>query len=136
MAMSAQVAGEGDPIIEMNTTPLIDVLLVLLIMFIITVPLMTHTTSLQMSGTTTAQVPEVVYVDIDFDGAVFWNGTLVADFEQLERFFRTEAGRQNQADVQVRPDRRAMYDSVARVLALAQRSGIERIGIAGGTSEN
>ncbi len=135
MAIGARTVGEGEPIIDMNTTPLIDVLLVLLIMFIITLPLMTHSTNLQIGGGVAERVviPDVVYVDIDFDGAVLWNGALVRDFEQLEGFLRHEAARANQADLQVRPDGRAAYDTVARVLALAQRSGIERIGVSSGT---
>ena len=132
MAMSATVTGANDPIIEMNTTPLIDVLLVLLIMFIITLPILTHSTSLQIqSGPSTGVVPPVIYVDIDFDGAVSWNGVLVNDFGELERYFRHEGAKASQADLQVRPDRRARYDTVARVLALAQRNGMKRIGVSG-----
>jgi len=130
MAIGARTVGEGEPIIEMNTTPLIDVLLVLLIMFIITLPLMTHSTDLRIGrGARSAVIPEVVVVDIDFDGAVLWNGALVRDFEQLEGLLRQEAARKDQVDLQVRPDGRAAYDTVARVLALAQRSGIKRIGM-------
>jgi biopolymer transport protein ExbD len=133
MAISARTVGDGEPIIEMNTTPLIDVLLVLLIMFIITLPLMTHSTTLQVSGKPGLSIPEVVYLDIDFDGAVLWNGALVRDFGQLEGFLRHEAAKAEQADLQVRPDGRAAYDTVARVLALAQRSGIDRIGVSSTT---
>ncbi|MFL6547783.1 MAG: ExbD/TolR family protein [Povalibacter sp.] len=129
MAMSRASMGEGEPIIEMNTTPLIDVLLVLLIMFIITLPLMTHSTTLQVSGgTSVARIPQVVQVAIDFDGLVLWNGEPV-DFAKLERFFLAEARKGEQPDVQVSPDRRARYDTVARVLAIAQRSGMKRIGV-------
>ena len=135
MAMTATAAVEGDPIIEMNTTPLIDVLLVLLIMFIITLPILTHSTSLQLQGTGDGTVPETIHVDIDFDGAIVWNGTLVKDFNELERYFRHEAARTPQADLQVRPDRRAQYDTVAKVLAAAQRNGMQRIGVSGGVDE-
>ncbi|HEY5809778.1 MAG TPA: biopolymer transporter ExbD [Povalibacter sp.] len=130
MAMSARM-DESDPIAEMNTTPLIDVLLVLLIMFIITLPLMTHSTTLQVGGTRVATLPEIVYVDIDFDGVVSWNGNVVTDLAQLESFFVAESAKSSQPDVQVRPDSRATYDIVARVLAIAQRSGIKRIGVGG-----
>lgn len=135
MAMTASAAVEGDPIIEMNTTPLIDVLLVLLIMFIITLPILTHSTSLQLQGTSAGAVPETVYIDIDFDGAIVWNGTLVRDFDQLEGYFRHEGARTTPPDLQVRPHRRAQYDTVARVLALAQRNGMTRIGVSGGVDE-
>src|SRR6188768_3478870 len=91
MAMSAARMGDQDPIIEMNTTPLIDVLLVLLIMFIITLPLMTHSTTLQMpSGGKVGQLPAVVQVVIDFDGLVLWNGEPV-NLSELERLFHSEA---------------------------------------------
>ncbi|HEY6642839.1 ExbD/TolR family protein [Povalibacter sp.] len=133
MAMGTSAIGDGEPITEMNTTPLIDVLLVLLIMFIITLPLMTHSTSLQVARQGGAQIPQVVYVDIDFDGVMLWNGALVRDFAQLESFLRQEAGKVNQADLEVRPDGSAAYDTVARVLALAQRSGMKRIGLASAT---
>lgn len=130
MAIAARSVGEGEPIIEMNTTPLIDVLLVLLIMFIITLPLMTHSTTLQIAGGgQSVVIPEVTVVEIDFDGAVLWNGALVRDFAELEAMLRREGARMEQADLQVRPDGRAAYDTVARVLALAQRSGIKRIGV-------
>ena len=131
MAMSSTGRGEGEPIIEMNTTPLIDVLLVLLIMFIITLPLMTHSRMLQMSGgqpARLAKVPEVVRVAIDFDGVVLWNGVPV-EMGELERYFAAEAGKAEQPDVQISPDKRARYDTVARVLAIAQRAGMKRIGV-------
>lgn len=132
MAMSARTACDGEPMMDMNTTPLIDVLLVLLVMFIITVPLMTHSTTLQVAaGAGPATFPEPVVVGIDFDGTLSWNGAQVDDFAQLEQLLRSEAGQARQADLQVRPDRRAQYDAVARVLALAQRSGMQRIGVSG-----
>lgn len=127
MAMTAIAAGDSDPIVEMNTTPLIDVLLVLLIMFIITLPLMTHSTTLQSGGITDLRIPEIVKVDIDFDGTMLWNGTVVRDAEQLESFVRHEAAKREQPDFQVRPHDRAAYDTVAHVLAVAQRNGIQRI---------
>lgn len=130
MTMSINAPGsESDPIVEMNTTPLIDVMLVLLIMFIITMPLMTHSISLGIQGGTAKTLPPVVNVDIEFDGTVIWNGVAVADLEQLEGYFRVEAARPVQPDLQVRPDRRADYDTVAKVLALAQRNGMKHIGI-------
>ena len=130
MAMGARAINENEPILEMNTTPLIDVLLVLLIMFLVTLPLMTHSTTLQMSGGSQAATkPEVVFIDIDFDGTVAWNGEVVADLGRLENLLRAEADKDAQADLQVRPDGHVAYDTVARVLALAQRSGIERIGV-------
>ena len=129
MAMNAAHVGESDPIIEMNTTPLIDVLLVLLIMFIITLPLMTHSTTLQTpGGKRVVSMPEVVRVVIDFDDLILWNNEPV-DPGQLEKLFIAESAKREQPDVQVSPDGRASYDTVARVLAIAQRSGMQRIAV-------
>jgi len=129
MAMNAAQMGESEPIIEMNTTPLIDVLLVLLIMFIITLPLMTHSTTLQTpGGKHVVSMPEVVRVAIDFDDLILWNNEPV-DVGQLEKLFIAESAKDEQPDVQVSPDGRASYDTVARVLAIAQRSGMQRIGV-------
>ena len=73
---------------------------------------------------------EPIQLEIDFDGTVLWNGTPVA-LEQLENYFRTEATKSPQPELHVRPNRRANYDVVAKVLALAQRNGMQRIGFVG-----
>ena len=133
MAMSAGGA-EGEPMMEINTTPLIDVMLVLLIMFIITLPVMTHAVKLDMPRQTNAPPPDVVIepirLDIDWDGTVIWNGSPV-QLDALEGYFRVEAAKSPQPELHVRPDRRANYDTVAKVLALAQRNGMQRIGFVG-----
>jgi biopolymer transport protein ExbD len=132
MAMSIGATDDSAPIADMNTTPLVDVMLVLLILFIITLPVLTHSTNLQIrGGHDSIENRESISLVIDFDGTVVWNGTVVEDLAQLQRYFIAEAGKANQPDVQVLPDRRASYDTVAKVLALAQRSGIQRIGFAG-----
>ena len=134
MAMSVGSGGEDEPMMEINTTPLIDVMLVLLIMFIITLPVMTHAVKLDMPQS--KQQPEnpnpiePIRIDIDWDGSVIWNGSLV-QLDQLEGFFRTEAARNPQPELHVRPERRANYDTVAKVLAIAQRNGMQRIGFVG-----
>jgi biopolymer transport protein ExbD len=135
MAMSAGGA-EGEPMMEINTTPLIDVMLVLLIMFIITLPVMTHAVKLDMPRQNSAPPPppdeesQPIKLDIDWDGTVIWNGNVV-QLDQLEGYFRTEAAKPVQPELHVRPDRRANYDTVAKVLALAQRNGMQRIGFVG-----
>jgi biopolymer transport protein ExbD len=107
-------------------------MLVLLILFIITLPVMTNSTSLHIGGGPTPPTPrEAIELSIDFDGTIFWNGAEVRGLTQLESYFRSEAARADQAEVHVMPDRRAKYDAVARVLAIAQRSGMQRIGFAG-----
>jgi biopolymer transport protein ExbD len=118
---------------DINMTPLIDVMLVLLIMFIITIPVMTHAVKLDMPRATnapsTAQ-PVVINLEIDFDGTVLWNGTPV-EIEALEGYFRREAAIDPQPELHIRPSKRAKYDVVARVLASAQRNGMRKIGFVG-----
>jgi biopolymer transport protein ExbD len=134
MAMSVGGGGEDEPMMDINTTPLIDVMLVLLIMFIITLPVMTHAVKLDMPQSRNAPPPPVVVepiqLEIDWDGTVIWNGTPV-QLQALEGYFRVEAAKNPQPEVHVRPNRRANYDTVAKVLALAQRNGMQRIGFVG-----
>jgi len=133
MGMSAGSA-EGEPMMEINTTPLIDVMLVLLIMFIITIPVMTHAVKLDMPQKTpptdNAVQPEVIDIEIDFDGTILWNGTPSTQ-QQVEGYFRSEANKSPVPELHVRPNRRAKYDVVANVLAAAQRNGITKIGFVG-----
>ena len=132
MAMSIGATDDSGPIADMNTTPLVDVMLVLLILFIITLPVLTHSTNLHIGGGPDSIVNrESISLVIDFDGTIVWNGTVVKDLAQLERYFVAEAGKANQPELHVLPDRRVNYDAVAKVLALAQRSGMQRIGFAG-----
>jgi biopolymer transport protein ExbD len=132
MAMSIGANDDSGPIADMNTTPLVDGMLVLLILFIITLPVMTNSTNLHIgSGDRSPTQREAISLQIDFDGTILWNGAVVEDLVQLERYFAVEAGKANQAELHVQPDRRAKYDTVAQVLAIAQRSGMQRIGFAG-----
>jgi biopolymer transport protein ExbD len=134
MAMSVGGGGEGEPMMDINTTPLIDVMLVLLIMFIITLPVMTHAVKLDMPQTRDTPPPTVVTepirLDVDWDGTIVWNGNVV-QLASLESYFRQEAAKNPQPELHVRPDRRADYDTVAKVLAIAQRNGMQRIGFVG-----
>ncbi len=131
--MSMSVGGSEDgAMVEMNTTPLIDVMLVLLIMFIITIPVMTHAVKLDMPRPTDAPPPpvppEVIQLEIDFDGTVVWNGSAVSNLNQLDGFFRQEAVKDPQPELHLRPDKRARYEVVAKVLASAQRNRMTKIG--------
>jgi biopolymer transport protein ExbD len=134
MAMSVGGGGDDEPMIDINTTPLIDVMLVLLIMFIITLPVMTHAVKLDMPQARNSPPPSVVIepirLDVDWDGTIIWNGSVV-QMAVLEGYFRQEAAKNPQPELHVRPDRRADYDTVAKVLALAQRNGMQRIGFVG-----
>ena len=131
MAMSVGTGGADDPMMEINTTPLIDVMLVLLIMFIITIPIMTHAVKLDMPRPTDAPPPpvrpEVIELEIDFDGTVIWNGTPI-QISSIDSYFRTEAAKDPQPELHLRPDKRSKYDVTARVLASAQRNRLKKIG--------
>ena len=131
MAMSGG-RDDGAPMMEMNMTPLIDVLLVLLVMFIITIPVMTHAVKLDMPRPNNQPPPEVrpevIDLEIDFDGTVVWNGSVVPSIATLEQYLRTEAVKEPQPEIHLRPDRRAKYGSVAVVLAAAQRNRMQKIG--------
>jgi biopolymer transport protein ExbD len=119
---------------DINMTPLIDVLLVLLVMFIITIPVMTHAVKLDMPRPTDSPAdqadPVVIQLEIDFDGTVLWNGTPVT-VDSLDGYFRREAANEPQPELHIRPNKRASYDVVARVLAAAQRNGLLKIGFVG-----
>jgi biopolymer transport protein ExbD len=130
--MSMQVGGAGEEMCDINTTPLIDVMLVLLVTLIITLPVMTHAVKLDMPQNTNqpppTTPPEVIDLEIDFDGGVVWNGTPVPNLDTLESYFHTYADKDPQPEIHLRPDRRAKYDVVARVLAAAQRNHMKKMG--------
>lgn len=119
---------------EMNTTPLIDVMLVLLVMLIITIPIQLHTLDLNLpSGKPppAAAEPEVVRIDIGSDGSVLWNGEPVPDRAALEVRMRHKAQQAEQPELHLRANRLARYDDVAMVMASAQRLGLKRLGLVG-----
>jgi biopolymer transport protein ExbD len=134
MGMSVGGGGENEPMVEMNTTPLIDVMLVLLIMLIITLPVMTHAVKLDMPrGDPPPRTvePVVVTIIIDYDGTVLWNGTPVPSLARLETFVQRSAAQVPQPEFHIRPDARARYDVVNKVLSITQRNGIEKMGLIG-----
>jgi biopolymer transport protein ExbD len=123
-----------EPMVDINTTPLVDVLLVLLVMLIITIPIQLHAVDLEMPGRTAPQPqhpPVVVQVDIDAAGQYLWNGGPLADRAALEAKLREAASQPDPPELHVRPDRRARYEAVAGALTLAQRAGLQKIGIVG-----
>ncbi|HEV2268005.1 MAG TPA: biopolymer transporter ExbD [Steroidobacteraceae bacterium] len=130
--MAMQVGGSSSgPMCDINTTPLIDVLLVLLVTLIITLPVMTHAVKLdlpQNQNPPPQQVqPEVIDLEVDFDGTVVWNGTPVS-LQQLDGYFATESQKDPQPEIHLNPDGMAKYDVVAKVLASAQRNRMTKIG--------
>jgi biopolymer transport protein ExbD len=128
--------GSGDPevMIDINTTPLIDVMLVLLVMLIITIPIQLHSVNLNLpTGNPPPPLvkPEIVKIDIDAGGVTYWNGEVVPDRAALEDKLRNAAAQAVQPELHLRPDKAAKYDIVAAVMVSSQRLGLTRIGIVG-----
>jgi biopolymer transport protein ExbD len=125
--------GEGEPMVEMNVTPLIDVMLVLLVTLIVTLPIQTHAVKLDMPVTTPPKQiiqPIVVNLVVDFDGSILWNGTPV-DRGTLDSYFQNASQQDPQPEIHLNPNKLAKYDIVAKVLADAQRIGVKKIGFTG-----
>jgi len=118
---------------DMNTTPLIDVMLVLLIMLIMTIPIQTHAVKLDMptndQSTPPPVQPEVVNIAIDFDGTVTWDGNVVPNIDKLEEYFAGVSGKDPQPEIHVHPNRLAIYKTVAEVLGAAQRNHMTKLGV-------
>ena len=134
MAMAVGEAKEGEPIADINTTPLIDVMLVLLIMLIITIPIQLHAVNMDMPiGNPPPPLvkPEIIKVDIDPQSIVYWNGVAVSGKPELESKMQAAAAQATQPEVHLRPNKAAKYDVVAGVMASAQRIGLTKIGIIG-----
>ena len=131
MSMNVSTSGTDEPMCDVNTTPLIDVMLVLLVMLIVTLPIQTHAVKLDMPIPTDNPNPpppaEVIELEIDFDGTVVWNGTPI-DLATLDAQFRREAAKPVQPELHLRPNRRAKYDVVANVMASAQRAKMVKMG--------
>ena len=130
MAMNLGGSSAG-PMCDINTTPLIDVLLVLLVTLIITLPIQTHAVKLDLPQNQnpppqTVQ-PKIIDLDVDFDGTIVWNGTPVT-LQQLDGYFATESTEDPQPEIHLSPDGMAKYGVVAKVLAAAQRNRMEKIG--------
>jgi biopolymer transport protein ExbD len=126
--------GDPDVMMDINTTPLIDVMLVLLIMLIITIPIQLHSVNLNLpTGNPPPPLvkPEIMKVDVDRTSAVYINGELIADRAALEERFKTAAAMDVQPELHLRPDKLAKYEIVAGVMASAQRLGLTRIGLVG-----
>jgi biopolymer transport protein ExbD len=135
MSMNVGSSGDGDPevMIDVNTTPLIDVMLVLIVMLIITIPIQTHAVKLNMpvgNPPPPTEPPQVVKLDVDFDGAVYWNGEQV-DPTSLDDRFKSASTMPVQPEFHLRPNKLVTYKHVAHVMAAAQREGVTKIGLVG-----
>ena len=125
---------EAQPLVDINTTPLVDVLLVLLVMLIITIPVQLHSVNIEMPGASAPpppSQPEIVRIDVAPGGRYLWNGEVLADREALEARLRAASQQPEQPEIHLRPDRAARYDSVAAALASAQRLGLVKLGLVG-----
>jgi biopolymer transport protein ExbD len=130
MAITTRTA-DGDTIADMNTTPLIDVMLVLLTLLIITLPMQTNAVKIDLPHNIPPHAPSpVVRLEIDFDGSALWNGVRV-DRATLDAYLARAAHQDPQPDIQVVANRLARYDAVARVLADAAKAGAVHIGFIG-----
>jgi biopolymer transport protein ExbD len=125
---------ESEVMMDINTTPLIDVMLVLIIMLIITIPAQLHAVNLDMPVASSAPQPlepVVVRLDIEADNRLRWNGQLLADRPALEAQLAEAAAQQPQPELHIRSHPQAQYAAAAGVLASAQRLGLKKLGILG-----
>jgi biopolymer transport protein ExbD len=116
---------------EINTTPLVDVMLVLLIVFMITIPVITQTVPVDLprvSNLATETKPENISLSVNRDGQIFWNQSLIADTDALLERLKTSAVQKPQPEVHVRADQSTRYEYVGRVILTAQRAGIQKVG--------
>ena len=131
--MAMAMKGEGDVMLDINMTPLIDVLLVLLTLLIITLPIQTHAVKLDMpqpNPKPPVVQPIVVNLVVDFDGSILWNGSPV-DRSTLDSYLQNAAQSDPQPEIHLNPNKLAKYDIVAKVLADAQRLNVKKIGFTG-----
>jgi len=134
MAMSGG-SDNGEPMMEMNTTPLIDVMLVLLIMFIITIPIQTHAVKIDLPNNANNPPPDAVdpvknRISIDAAGSIFWNGAAV-DKPTLENYLLASMRMPVEPELQFQPDPQARYEVVDEVLALIKQSKVTKLGFVG-----
>jgi biopolymer transport protein ExbD len=130
MGFGNDIQGGGDMMSEINMTPLVDVMLVLLIIFIITIPVIHHSVKLDLPRATNQlneTKPETVNLSIDISGQVYWNGSLVTTDDLRLRVIEA-ARRQPQPDLRWGADRKTPYEKVIQVMAAAQSGGLEKIG--------
>ena len=132
MTVGAPAAdGEEEAISTINTTPLVDVMLVLLIIFLITIPVVTHTVPVKLPkerNVPTQTKPENILISVTQDGDVYWNATLIPDNPTLVDKLKKEAVKVPQPEVHIRGDQKARYEGVGKVVMACQRAGIAKVG--------
>jgi biopolymer transport protein ExbD len=133
MSMAIRLGTDDDDnalVAAINTTPLVDIMLVLLIIFLITIPVVTHTVPVALPherDQPTQTQPQDITIAIDKDGSVFWNETRVADNAALLARLEARAGAAPQPVIHIRADRAVRYEAVGRVVADCQRAGIAKL---------
>jgi biopolymer transport protein ExbD len=123
--------GDSRALSDINTTPLVDVMLVLLIVFMITIPVITHTVPVdlpEVSNEATKTKPENINISVNKEGQVFWNQSLLANNDELLKRLEGVATMQPQPEVHIRADQQTRYENVGRVIVDAQRKGIMKVG--------
>jgi biopolymer transport protein ExbD len=134
MNLGGGASGEPEVMMDINTTPLIDVMLVLLIMLIITIPAQLHSVNLDMPVNTNAPKmfdPVVIKIDVNAQSVVNWNGKPIASRAELAQKLSEAAAVQPQPELHIRSHAKAKYEAVAGVMASAQRMGLSKLGIVG-----
>lgn len=130
MAFGGGLDDDTEVMSEINMTPLVDVMLVLLIIFIITVPVLTHSVKVDLpraDNTPNELKPETVNLAVSAEGIIFWNETPVT-LEELDNRLAIEAAKQPQPEIHIRGDRAVDYEHVIKTMAAVQRSGILKLG--------
>jgi biopolymer transport protein ExbD len=130
MAFGGFDPNAGQPVSEINVTPLVDVMLVLLVIFIVTAPLFTHAVNVnlpQAQSTPTREKPDAIMISINANQQLFWNKDRI-DITQLRARLTQAAAKQPQPDVQLHADRDTRYQALAEVMAAAQTAGVQKVG--------
>ena len=132
MAMNVGSSGDEDEVVSaINTTPLVDVMLVLLIIFLITIPVVTHNVQLQLPkefNIPTKTKPENINISVDKEGEIYWGMQLVPDNRTLISRLEQVSGKKPQPEVLIRGDQNSAYQSIGRVVFACQRAGIQKVG--------
>ena len=131
MALTSGTPSDGEVMVEINTTPLVDIMLVLLIIFLITVPVVTHSIPVALPhevNQPTKTRPDNIVIAVDKDGEVYWNDDKLADNAALLAKLEARSGGDPQPEVHIRADKDVRYEFVGRVVVDCQRAGIAKVG--------
>jgi biopolymer transport protein ExbD len=132
MKLELKSLPEAEFLLEMNATPLIDIMMVLLIMLIVTIPVQLHSIDLHMPQSSSAKPPAppvIIRVDIDSNNVIHWNGKTLQDANDMEQMIQASAFITPQPEIHIRADAKAKYGTVARVMASVQKNGLKKLGI-------